>query len=191
MIARFAVIVAFSAMSTLAMAQDAPEAPMYKADDIEAFFAPGMACPEGEACIPRSQTRSVCIGTTSDCASEAEVAQAEADPGAFDLLITFDFASDRLTPQARQNLTEFAKAMKSDTLADAKFNIDGYTDASGPTNYNMALSDRRAEAVVSYLESLGVSRSRLVAEGHGETNPRVADPFAAVNRRVEATLHIQ
>lgn len=185
MFVRFAAILAISALPSLALAQDAPN---YTASEIEAFFAPALDCPEGEVCAPKGQTRAVCIGTTSACSG---VAQAAPDPGAFDLLITFDFASARLTPQAQQNLSEFAKALESDKLGTTRFNIDGYTDARGPSDYNLTLSNRRAEAVVSYLESLGISRSRLVSAGHGEKNPRVDDPFAPINRRVEATLHIQ
>lgn len=183
MLTRFAAIVALAAAPALAQ-----NAPSYTAGEIESFFAPALECAEGEACMPKGKTRAVCIGTTSACASDAEVAR---DPGAFDMLITFDLGSDRLSEQAQQNLAEFAKALQSGKLAEAHFNIDGHTDARGSNDLNMRLSNRRAEAVVSYLESLGVPRSRLVAKGHGESQPRVDDPFAGINRRVEATLRIE
>lgn len=183
MLARILATAALIALPAAALA-----GPAYKASDIEAFFGQALDCPAGETCVPKARTRSVCIGTNSACATPAAAAP---DQGAFDMLITFDLGSDRLSDQARENLTEFAKALKSGKLADAKFNIDGHTDARGSDAYNMDLSNRRAASVVKYLESLGIPESRLVAHGYGETEPRVDDPFAAINRRVEATLHIR
>jgi outer membrane protein OmpA-like peptidoglycan-associated protein len=171
--------------------QDAPQnasqgtsqAPSFSASEVEAFFAPALV---------KENTRSICIGASSACAAEKAVEEAAApDPGGFDLLITFEIGSDRLSPQAKQNLAEFARALQGDTLADATFNIDGHTDARGTDAFNLDLSNRRAESVVSYLESLGVSRQRLQAQGHGESEPRVEDPFADINRRVEATIRMQ
>lgn len=164
------------------------EGPAYSANDIEAFFAPALDCPEGKACTPKVRTRAVCIGTSSACATDAA---APPDPGGFDMLITFELGSDRLSTQAKENLAEFAKALKGEKLANATFNIDGHTDARGTDAFNLELSNRRAESVVSYLESLGVPRERLAAKGHGEAQPRVEDPFADINRRVEATIRIE
>lgn len=183
MLARIAAILALSAAPALAQT-----ARSYTADEIEAFFSPALECPAGEVCVPKGRTRAVCIGTSSACAAEA---QAAPDPGAFDMLITFDLGSDRLSAQAKENLAEFAKALQSGKLAGTRFNIDGHTDARGTDSFNLELSNRRAEAVVGYLETLGIERSRLVAKGHGESMPRVEDPFADINRRVEATLRLQ
>jgi outer membrane protein OmpA-like peptidoglycan-associated protein len=185
MIGRVFALLALVAASVpgLAAAQGSPP-PSYSAGDIEAFFAPALARPE--------RTRAVCIGTSSACAAEATAqATIAPDPGGFDLLITFELGSERLSPQARENLAEFAKALNGDTLADATFNIDGHTDARGTDAFNLDLSNRRAEAVVSFLEGLGVPRERLQAQGHGESKPRVEDPFAGINRRVEATIRIE
>jgi outer membrane protein OmpA-like peptidoglycan-associated protein len=67
------------------------------------------------------------------------------------------------------------------------FRIEGHTDSRGGDALNQALSERRAEAVVSYLaEAHAVSTSRLEVVGYGETRPLVPDdPEAAANRRVE------
>lgn len=66
--------------------------------------------------------------------------------------------------------------------------INGHTDNSGSSSHNMALSKARAEAVVDALASRGVERSRMEAEGFGDTRP-VADNASeegrARNRRVE------
>lgn len=65
--------------------------------------------------------------------------------------------------------------------------IHAYTDESGPTEYNQALSIRRATAVAHYLLKAGVSSSRLLAVGHGETGKAVSNGTAkdrAKNRRI-------
>jgi outer membrane protein OmpA-like peptidoglycan-associated protein len=169
--------------------------PQYTAQDIVGHFnAPASVaaepdCPAGSICIPKKGTRAVCIGTGSACAQQEPVAAA---PSAFDLLITFDLGSDQLSAQAKENLTEFARALQDPALASTSFNVDGHTDARGSDAFNKTLSERRAATVVQYLEQLGVDSSRLRAAGHGEAAPRdVQDPFAAINRRVEATIRTQ
>ena len=168
----------------------------FKASDVIEHFKPtneaaaGNACAAGVPCLQKKKTRAVCIGTDSACAAE-ETAAAPAAKTGFDLLITFELGSDRLSDQAKVNLREFAKAMKSPALADATFNVDGHTDARGSDSYNTVLSQRRAAAVVTFLKSLGVDEARLDAKGHGESRPRTDDPFAPINRRVEATIRTQ
>lgn len=184
----FARIVAVAAIGLLPLTAFAD--PTFKAEDVETHFKKGMTCEDG-TCLPKKKTRAVCIGTQSDCEGDKAAAAAE-DPGGFDMLITFELGSDRLSPQAQENLREFAKALKGDSLKEATFNIDGHTDARGSAGYNQTLSERRADAVVRFLEGEGIARERLTAKGHGEEQPRVTDdPFADVNRRVEATLRIE
>lgn len=170
------------AIPALAAAQTAPQ---YSTDQILKHFN-NPDCPGGN-CLPKANTRAVCIGTAADCANQAPPPIEAA--GGFDLLITFEIGSDRLSSQAQANLAEFARAMSDPSLATATFNVDGHTDARGSDAFNQTLSERRAESVVRYLESLGVDRARLQAKGHGEADLRnPADPFAEVNRRVEATI---
>ncbi len=59
---------------------------------------------------------------------------------------------------------------------------------SAPKIYNLDLSERRANAVVSYLASQGIDPSLLMPKGFGKSKPRVADPYSAENRRVETHL---
>ena len=68
--------------------------------------------------------------------------------------------------------------------------VEGHTDWTGPSAYNMRLSQRRAESVVRYLvDEGGVSQDRFIAEGFGETQPLVpgakTKTTLAQNRRVE------
>lgn len=167
----------------------------YNADDVIGHFkqpevqAAVPDCPEGAICLPKKGTRAVCIGTDSACSNQQAAAPAEAS--AFDLLITFELGSDRLSEQAQANLREFARAMSDPALQQTQFNVDGHTDARGSDDFNSALSERRARAVVEFLKELGVDEARLEAHGHGESKPRTEDPFAAINRRVEATIRMR
>ncbi len=107
-------------------------------------------------------------------------------------MVNFEFDSDRLTPAAQANLDQFADALKDprvkENLKGEKFAIDGFTDATGAEFYNQTLSQRRAAAVVNYLQQRGVDRTALVAKGYGPTKPRAPDPFDPINRRVETHL---
>jgi outer membrane protein OmpA-like peptidoglycan-associated protein len=123
---------------------------------------------------------------------EPATAQPEAQPKRFDLMVNFEFDSDRLTAAAQANLDQFAAALKDprvkENLKGEKFAIDGFTDATGAEYYNQTLSQRRAAAVVNYLQQHGVDRSALIAKGFGPANPRAPDPFDPINRRVETHL---
>ncbi len=69
--------------------------------------------------------------------------------------------------------------------------VAGYTDSTGPAEYNQTLSEKRATAVALYLNSRGVAKERLAAIGHGEAHPVAGNDTAegrARNRRVEITL---
>jgi len=129
--------------------------------------------------------RGICVGTTEECNKEAPA------PSGLDMLINFDLNSADLTPQARANLDEFAKALKDDRLRKASFVVEGYTDASGSEIYNNDLSSRRAKSVTAFLLEQGISSDRIQAVGKGEANPRVPDAFDPVNRRVEMRIEVQ
>ena len=129
--------------------------------------------------------RGICIGTMDECNKDQPA------PTGLDMLINFDLNSAELTEQARANLNEFAKALKDERLRAATFVVEGYTDASGEELYNDELSARRAESVTAFLLANGISREKVEAVGLGEKNPRVADPYDPVNRRVEMRIKIQ
>jgi peptidoglycan-associated lipoprotein len=64
--------------------------------------------------------------------------------------------------------------------------IEGHADERGTPEYNIALGERRAKAVVSYLENMGVSSSQLSVVSYGEEKPMVKDHTEAAfakNRR--------
>ncbi len=106
--------------------------------------------------------------------------------GRADLMITFVTGSAQLTEQAKANADQFVTALGSPKLASMRFAIEGHTDAVGNRAYNLDLSQRRAQAVVDYLNSRGVDRSRFATRGYGFDRPIVPNnPRAGANRRVE------
>ena len=125
----------------------------------------------------------------TDRTSSAAVRQTRPAPAAptvrKDLLITFKLGSAELTDQAKANAAVFARAVNSPALADARFDLSGYTDASGDKDKNLALSKARAAALKSFLVSQGVRDDRVEAQGYGASD-FAADPMSPRNRRVEA-----
>ena len=110
-------------------------------------------------------------------------------PRSSDMLITFVSGSSILTAQARSNAHEFAVALTDPRLKGKRFEIAGYTDASGSAAKNLELSQQRAEAVKAYLVSQGGDPARFEARGYGSQNLKFPnDPRGAANRRVEARL---
>jgi outer membrane protein OmpA-like peptidoglycan-associated protein len=129
------------------------------------------------------RTRVICLGSPAGCPKEQPPARAS-----FDLLVSFQNNSDRLTQAAKDNLRQFAKALTDPLLKGAKFEIAAHTAAGGSEESDLRLSQRRAASVVSYLALQGVDSSSLSPRGLGATKPHVADPYGAENDRVEAHL---
>lgn len=82
-------------------------------------------------------------------------------------VIVYLFNSDSQGVAERAALNQLAKAVSgtNDIVL-----IDAYTDPSGSSAYNQALSQRRADAMAQYLQQHGVPRSHIKAVGHGETS---------------------
>ncbi|QBF32954.1 OmpA family protein [Thalassococcus sp. S3] len=86
--------------------------------------------------------------------------------------ITFAFNSAQLDESARQTLRHQADWIRQ--FPEVRFRVFGHTDAVGSNAYNKRLGLRRANAVVHYLSTLGISRSRLEAVvSFGETRPLI------------------
>ena len=97
--------------------------------------------------------------------------------------VNFAFNSDVLDGNAQAALTHQANWIRQ--FPEVKFRVYGHTDLVGSDAYNKALGLRRAKAVVNYLTSQGISRSRLEAVvSYGKTQPLVYTPGPnAQNRR--------
>jgi len=104
------------------------------------------------------------------------------------LNIEFSTGSADLTPAAIHSLDQLGQALANPTLAAYHFRVEGHTDTVGSPGLNKSLSERRAEAVVSYLTSkYQIDASRLTAVGMGENGLLVQTPPQtpeARNRRV-------
>jgi outer membrane protein OmpA-like peptidoglycan-associated protein len=100
--------------------------------------------------------------------------------------LRFDFDSAVLRPESVQLVREIAHMLQANR--DWQIQIVGHTDSTGGPDYNIGLSDKRAEAVRLALVEHGVERGRLRSEGRGETQSKADnDTLAgrAINRRVE------
>ncbi|GAB6909734.1 Outer membrane porin F [Desulfosarcina cetonica] len=100
--------------------------------------------------------------------------------------IHFAFDSAVLTPDSFAILDQIVDALN--TYPNLNVLVEGHTDSIGTNAYNLKLSKRRAQAVVDYLVSKGISPSRLSSEGFGEERPIASNKTAegrAHNRRVQ------
>lgn len=83
--------------------------------------------------------------------------------------VHFDFDKSVLTSETRAILRDSVATLKANPKA--KVRIAGYTSASGTAEYNQALSERRAQAIKSFLISEGVQPNRLTTVGYGDKKP--------------------
>ena len=100
--------------------------------------------------------------------------------------VPFEYDQHLLTDAAREILAANAAILK--TNSKIRVLLAGYCDERGSDQYNIALGERRAEAVRNYLSSLGINESRLETVSYGEEKPLDPghDERAWVkNRRVE------
>ena len=96
----------------------------------------------------------------------------------------FDYDSAELRPDARQAIQKDAAFFKQ--YPTMRVTIEGHCDERGSTEYNLALGQRRANAVMQYLVSLGIPESRLNATSWGKEKPfcmEATEACYAKNRR--------
>ncbi|MBU1072638.1 OmpA family protein, partial [bacterium] len=109
----------------------------------------------------------------------------------FDSAILFDVDSSALRAASVDLVQRMADVLARYQETDIL--VMGHTDSTGPEEYNMRLSERRAESVGAALRTHGVTASRIRARGYGENSP-VADnatiPGRQQNRRVEVDIRV-
>ncbi|WP_374473070.1 OmpA family protein [Phenylobacterium sp.] len=103
--------------------------------------------------------------------------------------ITFAYDRADIRPEMRTPLDGISRTLQEypSTLID----VVGHADSTGSDAYNQGLSERRANAVATYLMDRGVQRERMFVAGRGETQPKASndtDAGRAENRRVEIIL---
>lgn len=105
----------------------------------------------------------------------------------------FDFNRAVIKRESDALLTEVAKVM-NDHPEITHVRVEGHTDSVGSSQFNMVLSQHRAEAVVKWLTDHGVPKEKLSAQGMGKEHPIMpndTDLGRAANRRVEFHIETQ
>lgn len=100
--------------------------------------------------------------------------------------IHFDTGKATILPDSESLLNEIVKMMQENT--DLKLSIEGHTDNVGAAAANQALSEKRAQSVVTSLIAHGIASARLKSKGWGQTKPVVdngTEEGRSKNRRVE------
>lgn len=147
--------------------------------------APASATTPAPAALPAPQP-SLSGRPASDTARAPDIAKEKNLP-TVDLEVFFEYDSAAITPQATTTLVTLGQALADPQLADKRFVIAGHTDGKGAADYNLDLSQRRAEAVRQFvIEQFKLDPNNLVARGFGKQklkNPR--RPLASENRRVQ------
>ncbi|KEQ28372.1 OmpA family protein [Pedobacter antarcticus] len=112
--------------------------------------------------------------------------------------IRFTFSSEILFPTNSSYLNENSKTRINEVsrviqnkYADRKILVEGHSDKTGTSEYNLWLSEKRAASVKAYLVSLGIPAVSIKTAGIGDTRP-IADNKTKegrlINRRVEVTV---
>lgn len=149
-------------------------------------------CPTGTRCVGGSCKRPVCAND-DQCAQDQECQNGfcvaarpkAAAAGSCPLeAIYFEFDRATLSPEASAALGKNAACLKT---SDRTVHLIGRADPRGTPEYNMALSDRRAQAVKDYLQRLGIQPNRLVPVPRGELDAAGTDDAGwARDRRVDS-----
>ncbi|MGN6211130.1 OmpA family protein [Parafilimonas sp.] len=107
----------------------------------------------------------------------------------FNSALLFKINSSTLSDSAMAGLDKVAEVFVK--YPETNILVEGHTDDTGTDAFNMQLSEKRAEAVTSYLESKGVAANRFTIKWYGETQPKYPNTSEAnrvLNRRVELAI---
>jgi len=108
----------------------------------------------------------------------------------FNSALLFKINSSDLGDSAKVNLDKLADVFIK--YPETNILVEGHTDDTGPDEYNMQLSERRAKSVAGYLESKGIPFDRFTIKWYGETQPKYPndnDVDRSKNRRVELAIY--
>ena len=129
---------------------------------------------------------------TTDTQPGEEVRTGLPDPSADSVTlgtIYFELDASTLTEDAKATLAKNADTLVGNVSVTIR--VEGHADERGSTQYNLALGQKRANAVKNYLNSLGVATSRMEVVSYGEEKPSATghDESAwSKNRRVELAV---
>lgn len=103
--------------------------------------------------------------------------------------VLFGYDQSDLSTTAQASLNKLANVLNK--YPDTNIEILGHTDDKGSDEYNQGLSQRRASAASAYLKSNGISATRVIIKGMGESDPKASNETEegrAANRRVEFVI---
>jgi len=144
---------------------------------VDVDCGPGRACVDGACQDPSGGTKVSGSCRPMDASSGDVVALAT---------VNFDFNEYDLTVSARGALDQNAECLRE--AAGVKITMEGHCDERGTQEYNLALGEKRAATVRSYLKNLGIDTSRMQMRSKGENEPvcrQQTDSCWSQNRRVE------
>lgn len=123
--------------------------------------------------------------TTETTRSEVQMSEAERAALATTVFY-FSFDSDALSAEDRATLVYHAVRLKGST--DLAIRLEGHASEEGTREYNLALGERRGNAIAMFLMANGVARSQIEVVSYGEEQPAdmgATEEARAKNRRVE------
>jgi len=103
--------------------------------------------------------------------------------------VLFDHDQHEIRPDAESALNDVLTVIRE--YSDSRIRIDGHTDSTGSEDYNLNLSEQRAEAVKDWLAEHGIESSRMTTCGLGESQPVASNEDVQgrqLNRRVEIVI---
>ena len=103
--------------------------------------------------------------------------------------VLFDTGRSQLKPGAERSIEQLASFLNEHP--ERKVQIEGFTDSQGPEDYNMELSQKRADAVAMAIIQRGIDAQRVRALGYGEQFPKASNSSEGsrqLNRRVEVIV---
>ena len=145
----------------------------------------------GDAAYAQQQTRDAQVRNANLEAQLAELSAKKTERGMVITLGDVLFATDqaRLNPEGQRTVQKLAQVLTQNPQRTVL--IEGFTDSTGSSAHNQALSERRADSVQLGLLEQGIARNRIAIHGYGEEHPVAGNESAAerqLNRRVEIVL---
>ncbi|MBK7463591.1 MAG: OmpA family protein [Betaproteobacteria bacterium] len=145
----------------------------------------------GDAAYAQQQTRDAQARNANLEAQLAELSAKKTERGMVITLGDVLFATDqaRLNPEGQRTVQKLAQVLTQNPQRTVL--IEGFTDSTGSSAHNQALSERRADSVQLGLLEQGIARNRIAIHGYGEAHPVAGNESTAdrqLNRRVEIVL---
>jgi outer membrane protein OmpA-like peptidoglycan-associated protein len=172
---------------TLSYKWSAPTGTFANPADRQTIFT----CPQQEGSVPVTVTVSDGKGGTASDTITIQCVRPPRKEYTFED-VHFDFDRYSLRTEATRILDEAVKAMQADP--ELRITVEGHTCNIGTAEYNLALGERRSNAVRDYLSSRGIAATRLQTVSYGEERPKhdnSREETRRLNRRAALTVRLQ